>query len=146
MEVLTWRAIVIDWRQGLKSPLIQKSILKLAFQQAQACYERCNEKRVMVDLPRQRIDEGDLATLTLRGDSEWLLVILKEIFGDNKKYEVSFLETLILPLFDQEQRNGGQISWGMSAWVAIFSKMWRVDFDQPYLPIGGESRDVLLIN
>ena len=66
MEVLTWKAIMIDWRQGLKSPTVERSILKLAFQQAQAHYERCNEEEVMADFPRQRIVGGDLAALTLR--------------------------------------------------------------------------------
>lgn len=52
MEVLTWRAVVIDWKQGLKSPFIERSILKLAFKQAQTCYEMCNKEVVMADLPR----------------------------------------------------------------------------------------------
>ena len=70
MEVLTWKAIVIDWRQSFKSPTVERSILKSALQQAQAHYERCNEEDVMADFPRQRIVGGNQATLTLRDNFE----------------------------------------------------------------------------
>ena len=46
VEVLTWRATAIDWRQGLKSYLTKMSILKLAFQQVQTHYEIYNEEGI----------------------------------------------------------------------------------------------------
>jgi hypothetical protein len=52
----------------------------------------------------------------------------------------------MLPSSNKSQRNGGRISGGMSTGVAIFGRIWRVDFDQPYLLIGGESKVVILVN
>jgi hypothetical protein len=70
VEVLVWRAIAINWRQGSKTPLVERSTVKWAFQQAQACCHRRKHEEDMEDLPRPCIVGGDLAALTFRGDSE----------------------------------------------------------------------------
>lgn len=47
MEMFIWRAITIDYLQSMKSTLVKRSALKLAFQEAQACYHRCNNEGAM---------------------------------------------------------------------------------------------------
>ena len=86
------------------------------------------------NLPRQRIVGGNLVVLTLTGDSKWLLTFLKEPFEEDKKFEVSLLMSPNFPSSNKGWRSGG-----MSIGVAIFGRIWRVDFDQSYLLIGGES-------
>jgi hypothetical protein len=91
-------------------------------------------------VPRQRIAGSDLVALTLRGDSKWQLAIVIKPSGEDKQFEVSFLESLISPSSDKGWRSGGQISKGMFIVVTIFERIWRVNFDQPYLPIGDNKK------
>lgn len=45
MDMLTWRAIIIDWRQIVKSPLVEMSSFKLVIQQTQVYYDRCKDAK-----------------------------------------------------------------------------------------------------
>jgi hypothetical protein len=53
----------------LEEPFSKKEHLKVSFP-ISPCYKRCNYEEVMANLPRQRIVEGDLVVVTLRGDSK----------------------------------------------------------------------------
>jgi hypothetical protein len=36
--------------------------------------------------------------------------------------------------------------WGYVCWVSDFGRIWKVDFDQPHLPIREESDAVILVS
>ena len=57
---------------------MEMSTFKLAFQQAQAYYHRCNNNGEMADLPRQFIACDNSAALTLTCDCDWVLVSLQD--------------------------------------------------------------------
>jgi hypothetical protein len=71
---------------------------------------------------------------------KWFGSVVIKPYGEDKQFEVSFLESLISPSSDKGWRSGGQISEGMFIVVTIFERIWRVNFDQPYLPIGDNKK------
>jgi hypothetical protein len=84
-------AIAINWRQGLKNLVMKRSTFKLVFlQQTQICCHRCNDEKAMADLSRQLITDGNSAVLTLRGDSNGLLVRLE--LSEDDQLQVRFIE------------------------------------------------------
>ena len=76
MEVLIWKAIAINERQGLKNHLVKKNTFKLDFQQ-------CNDEITMMNLSRQLIVGGDSTMMILRGGSDWLMMSLEFNFSQS---------------------------------------------------------------
>lgn len=79
----------------------------------------------MADFPKQSIVGGDLTVLTLRNNSDWLLVNFEEAFEGNETLKVSFKKKK-LTCFKQskdKKRMAILVTRGHAAFVKVVSSL-----------------------